>query len=174
MLLASYDTPMNPYGPAIDQLRPYKGTLSGEKEWQKPSYNNGPPSSKYPILALEDNIIDDSGKGLKKGFYEIRISENKDFLLFVQSGVIKAKVPVVFYESYKKKEVKQNLSDKEVAKKMKKEAKEAKEDAYKYRRGENPKDIVFNDIKMYFDDKNSCWVIIWEADEQKAIGCFRI
>ena len=72
---------MNPYGPAIDQLRPYKGTVSGEREHQKPSYNNGPPSTKYPILALEDNIADDEGRGLKKGFYEIRISENKDFLL---------------------------------------------------------------------------------------------
>ena len=174
MLLASYDTLMNPYGPAIDQLHPYKGTLSGEKEHQKPSYNNGPPSTKYPILALEDNIIDDSGKGLKKGFYEIRISENSEFLLFVQSGVVKAKVPVIFYESYKKKEVELNLSDKELAKKIRKEAKKAKKEAYKYRRGENPKDIVFNDVKMYFDDKNSCWVIIWEADEQKAIGCFRI
>ena len=174
MFLASYDTQMNPYGPAIDQLRPYKGTVSGEREHQKPSYNNGPPSTKYPILALEDNIADDEGRGLKKGFYEIRISENKDFLLFVQSGITKAKVPVIFYESYKKPEQEDVLSDKELAKKMRKEAKKARKEAYKYRRGENPKDIIFSDVKMYFDNQNACWVVIWEADESKAIGCFRI
>ena len=177
MLIASYDVPMNPYGPAIDQIRPYKGTLSGEKEHHKPSYNYGPPSSKYPILALEDNIADEHGRGLKKGFYEIRIDDNKEFLLFVQSGVIKAKIPVIFYESYKKEEKKPKqgeIIDKKIAKKMRKEAKKARRDAYKYRRGENPKDIVFAEVKMTYDNKNACWVIIWEADGQKAIGCFRI
>ena len=177
MLIASYDVPMNPYGPAIDQLRPYKGTLSGEKEHQKPSYNYGPPSTKYPILALEDDIVDDDGRGLKKGFYEIRIDDDKTFLLFVQSGSIKAKIPIVFYETYKKEEKKPEpgkIIDKKLAKKMRKEAKKARKDAYKYRKGENPKDIVFAEVKMSYDKKNACWVIIWEADEQKAIGCFRI
>ncbi len=175
MLIAAYDVPMNPYGPAIDQLRPYKGTLSGEKEYQKPSYNYGPPSTKYPILALEDNIVDADGKGLKKGFYEVRIDENKQFLLFMQSGKLKAKIPVVFYETYKKEKSKQeNLSPKKLAKKMRKEAKKAQKEAYKYRKGELPKDIIFNDVKMSYDEKNACWVIIWEAEDSKAIGCFRI
>ena len=174
MLIAAYDMPMNPYGPAIDQLAPYKGTLSGEKEYQKPSYNYGPPSTKYPILALEDNIVDDNGKGLKKGFYEVRISENKDFLLFVQSGKVKAKIPIINYESLKKQVSQQALNSKQMAKKMRKDAKKAQKEAYKYKKGELPKDIVFNDIKMTYDEKNACWVIIWEAEDSKAIGCFRI
>ena len=99
MLIAAYDVPMNPYGPAIDQLAPYKGTLSGEKEYQKPSYNYGPPSTKYPILALEDDIINDEGMGLKRGFYEIRIDDNKEFLLFVQSGKTKATLTFALLKS---------------------------------------------------------------------------
>ena len=175
MLIAAYDMPMNPYGPAIDQLAPYKGTLSGEKEYQKPSYNYGPPSTKYPILALEDNIVNDEGKGLKKGFYEVRIDENKEFLLFVQSGKTKAKIPVISYKSLKKDTSSQKpLTSKQMAKKMRKEAKKAKKEAYKYRKGELPKDNIFNSVKMEYDEKNACWVIIWEADESKAIGCFRI
>ncbi len=174
MLIAAYDMPMNPYGPAIDQLAPYKGTLSGEKEYQKPSYNYGPPSTKYPILALEDNIVDDNGKGLKKGFYEVRIDDNKQFLLFMQSGKLKAKIPIINYESLKKQVSQQALNSKQMAKKMRKDAKKAQKEAYKYKKGELPKDIVFNDIKMTYDEKNACWVIIWEADESRAIGCFRI
>ncbi len=175
MLIAAYDMPMNPYGPAIDQLAPYKGTLSGEKEHQKPSYNYGPPSTKYPVLALENDIIDDNGKGLKKGFYEVRIDDNNEFLLFVQSGTIKAKIPVIFYESYKKEEpLKENMSDKKYAKLIRQKEKKARKEAYKYRKGELPKDIVINEIKMNYDEKNACWVIIWEAMSSKAIGCFRI
>ena len=175
MLIAAYDAPMNPYGPAIDQLHPYKGTLSGEKEHQKPSYNYGPPSTKYPILTLENDIVDKNGMGLKKGFYEIRIDENKQFLLFVQSGKLKAKIPVIFYKSLKKeKQMTQNLTDKKTLKKIKKEAKKAQREAYKYRKGELPKEVIFNDVKINYDKKNACWVVIWEADESRAIGCFRI
>ena len=174
MLIAAYDMPMNPYGPAVDQLVPYKGTLSGEKEYQKPSYNYGPPTTKYPILALEDNIVDENGKGLKKGFYEVRIDDNKQFLLFMQSGKLKAKIPIINYESLKKQVSQQALNSKQMAKKMRKDAKKAQKEAYKYKKGELPKDIVFNDIKMTYDEKNACWVIIWEADESRAIGCFRI
>ena len=167
--------PMNPYGPAIDQLAPYKGTLSGEKEYQKPSYNYGPPSTKYPILALEDNIVDENGKGLKKGFYEVRIDDNKEFLLFVQSGKIKAKIPVILYESLKKQSRQQvPLTEKQMAKKIKKENKKLQKEKYKYRKGELPKDVVFNNVKITYDEKNACWVIIWEIEDSKAIGCFRI
>ena len=173
MLIAAYDMPMNPYGPAIDQLAPYKGTLSGEKEHQKPSYNYGPPSTKYPILALEDDIINDEGRGLKKGFYEIRIDDNKEFLLFVQSGNTKAKIPVISYESLKK-QTQKPLTAKQEAKKMRKEAKKAKKEAYKYRKGELPKDMIFNDVKIKYDEKNALWVIRWETQEESAIGCFRI
>ena len=173
MLIAAYDMPMNPYGPAIDQLAPYKGTLSGEKEYQKPSYNYGPPSTKYPILALEDNIVDDNGKGLKKGFYEVRIDDNKQFLLFMQSGNTKAKIPVINYESLKK-QTQKPLTAKQEAKKMRKEAKKAKKEAYKYRKGELPKDMIFNDVKIKYDEKNALWVIQWEMQDERAIGCFRI
>ena len=173
MLIAAYDVPMNPYGPAIDQLAPYKGTLSGEKEYQKPSYNYGPPSTKYPILALEDDIINDEGRGLKRGFYEIRIDDNKEFLLFVQSGKTKAKIPVIMYESLKK-QTQKPLTAKQEAKKMRKETKKAKKEAYKYRKGELPKNMIFNDVKMTYDEKNALWVIQWEMQDERAIGCFRI
>lgn len=177
MLLLAYDAQMNPYGPAIDQLRPYKGTLSGEKEDQKPSYNYGPPSTKYPILALEDNIIGQDGRGLKKGFYEVRIDSENRFLLLVQSGNLKAKIPVIFYKTEEKQEKKPpegKISDKKLAKKLRKEAKKAQKEDYKYRKGENPKDLSFSSVKMTYDEKNSCWVIRWELDSSYAIGCFRI
>ena len=57
---------------------------------------------------------------------------------------------------------------------MRKEAKKAKKEAYKYRKGENPKDIIFNEVKMTYDEKNACWIINWEADGSRAVGCFRI
>ena len=176
MLLAAYDMPMNPYGPAIDQLQPYKGTLSGEKEYQKPSYNYGPPSTKYPVLALEDDIIDKNGYGLKKGFYEVRIDENARFLLFVQSGKLKAKIPVIFYETTKKKEKSPpegKILDKKTAKKMRKEAKKAKKEAYKYRKGENPKELDWSEVQIYKTNKKNTWLIIYNTNNIQLSGIIK-
>ncbi len=175
MLLLAYDATISDYGPAIDKLSPYRGTLSGERENQKPSYNYGPPSTKFPILALEDDIINSDGYGLKRGFYEVRIDDNNEFLLFVQSGKLKAKIPVVLYENNKKdkKDKYKNLSAKEAQKQYRKELKQKEKERKKYIKGENPKDIVFSNVKLTYDTKNDCWLVFWELEEQKAIGCFR-
>lgn len=175
-MLIAYN-PDVPIGPAIDQLHPYKGALSGEKEDQKPSYNYGPKSTKYPIIALKDDIVAPDGRGLKKGFYEVRIDKNYEFLLLVQAGVLKAKIPVISLESAGRNQAPKEekvLNSKQMAKQMRKEYKKAKKDEKKYLKGENPKDIINSSAEIFYDRVSSSWVIMWEVENLKAVGCFRI
>jgi len=178
MILLAYDAPMNPYGPAIDQINPYKGTLSGEREHQKPSYRIGPPSTKNPILTLQDDIVGFDGRGLKKGFYEVKMDEEYDFFLLIQSGKLKAKIPVLEVKNIKdnppvETEIKK-IIPKKIKKEREKEEKRRKKREYKYRKGELPEDYVHSKAELFYDKSTDNWVIIWELENTRAIGSFKI
>ena len=46
-------------------------------------------------MRLEYDILNKDGFGLKRGFYEIRPDSDYTYLMFIQSGKIKAKIPVI-------------------------------------------------------------------------------
>ncbi len=162
MLIASADFPMNPYGPAIDQLEPYKGTRSGAKEDHKPTYKSGPKGSDYPLLTLEDDIIREDGLGLRKGFYEVKLDDNFTYLLLVQSGKLKAKVPVV-YIGRKDANSAEKLSEKEEEKRK-----------WKYRKGEDPKEIVHSSVKMTFDMATNSYILDYTMGNILAKGILKL
>lgn len=56
---------------------------------------SAPPSSKYPDLVLSMPIYDEENTQVQPGIYEVRLSENKDKILLLQSLEIKAKFPIV-------------------------------------------------------------------------------
>lgn len=166
------------YGPAIDQLHPYKGALSGARDGQNPVYNFGPKATPYPILALEDDFINKDGKGLKKGFYEIVPDKNFDYFLFVQSGKIKAKIPITEVKNIKNPAPKEEKIEKKNPKKLEKERQKAlkkqKKREYKYRKGELPENFIHSSVKMIFDEKLNMQIIIWEYQNTRAVGGFKI
>ncbi len=67
---------------------------SGIKPEDKPIYLYAYPSSSYPVLILPKSISDDQGNSLPNGYYTVALSDDKKFLLLVQSCQLKAKIPV--------------------------------------------------------------------------------
>ena len=177
-LLAYYDTNQWGVGPAIDKIAPYKGTVSGEREHQKPKYNFGPPSIKNPILVLDDDIITKNGYGLVKGFYEVDVSSDNNFLLLIQSGKTKAKIPIISWQRIK--DLPQNkieykkISPKKQAKIEEKERKEKAKKTKKYQKGQNPDDYIYSKVELKFDRETQSYIIIWEYQNSRAIGAFKI
>lgn len=78
----------------IDETKLYPRTPSGLLEGQNVLYRYGYSESKYPILRIVDYISDYNGKYLKPGIYELALSDDKEFLLFIQSGELMAVIPV--------------------------------------------------------------------------------
>ena len=85
-------------------------------------------------MALEDDIVNENGYGLKKGFYKIIPDKYLDFLLLYQSGELKAKIPVVKMEIFES----MNAEKEQKVKKMsyRKYQKELLKEQRKYMNGE--------------------------------------
>lgn len=84
--LAFSDSPLDFYKQPV-----YKSGLIDD---EKSIYTHGYTGSKHPTLALPYNLTDNEGNSIPAGFYEIVLSENKKFLLFIESNKLKAKIPV--------------------------------------------------------------------------------
>lgn len=68
---------------------------SGMYEKEKPRYNFGPESSKYPTLTLPCTLYDEWGNTITNGYYMVVLSDDMKYLELYQSNSLKARVRVV-------------------------------------------------------------------------------
>ena len=75
-----------------------KYNSSGVKAEDKAIYKYAYPSSEYPVLILPNKIFDNTDNYIENGYYTLALSEDKKFLLLIQSCTLKAKIPVTKIE----------------------------------------------------------------------------
>ncbi|MBR1617350.1 hypothetical protein IJ670_04295 [bacterium] len=134
---------------------------SGEKEETNLINRYSYTDKDVALIVIEDDIVNSEGYGLKKGFYNVVADKYNDFLLLVQKGEIKAKVPVVKIEitpslNQEKQEVKK-MSPRAYQKYLQKQKK-------KYYKGIDPKTVDYKYATIDYDKENNCWVIIYETN----------
>lgn len=178
----------------IDEVLPYKQYKSGAKDTENSVYSNTKENTN-PILRLEYDILNSDGFGLKRGFYEIRPDRDYTYLMFIQAGKVKAKIPVISteaiskygndYEWADKKKKNKNTSSPEriseentvvspekitppLTDKQKKKRKE------KYKKGIDPLEYIHSTVKMEYDKELSSYVIIWEKYNTRVIGLLKM
>jgi hypothetical protein len=144
-----------------EDIFPYKRYKSGTLEGQEGIYSAPTLTNPFPLLILENDIINSQGYGLKKGFYEIRPDETLDFLLIYEAKMLKAKVPVLSVEQINKNP-------------KKKEKISTKRKKKKYKKGESPDDVVFSNVEIKYDEKNNCYMIFWEYSNTRIIGIMKM
>lgn len=143
-----------------EELFPYGKYHSGMRDGQGGIYINESGINNYPLMILEDDLADEKGYGLKKGFYEVRPSQDLDFLNIMQSGEIKAKVPVITIE-----QIDTNPPPKEKISSKKKKK--------KYKKGKSPDDYVYKKAELLYDKKNGCYILYWEMQNTRIIGIMK-
>ncbi len=89
----SYDFMTDFNGPKRHFPQPFYP--SGLFENDKPQYNFGPESSKYPTLTLPCKLYDERGNTIPDGFYMVVLSDDMKNLLLYQSNILRARVKVV-------------------------------------------------------------------------------
>lgn len=152
-----------------NQFVPKEVYVSGEKEENKLIDKYTSNKNGAPILALEDDIINSDGYGLKRGFYSVKPDKYLDFLLLFQSGNLKAKIPVISMEVYETNNPKQEKIKKMSAKKFQRE----QEKKYrKYLNGENPEEIEWSEVNIYKHEENS-WIIIYNSNNIQLSGLIK-
>ncbi|MBQ8848144.1 MAG: hypothetical protein IJ003_04290 [Candidatus Gastranaerophilales bacterium] len=144
-----------------NQYVPKEIYYSGEKEETKllDKYNKEPREG--TILVIENDIVNEEGYGLKKGFYNVKPDKYLDFLLIYQSYKLKAKVPIIKTQIHESIDARTEKVEKMSYKKYLKE----KEKEYrKYLKGENPKDIEWTEAQIYYIPQNNSYLLIYNSN----------
>lgn len=180
---------------SIDEVIPYSQNKSGAKDGDKPVYKNPLPSSSNPVLALEFDILNEDGFGLKRGYYEIAVNEEYTCLMFIQANKIKAKIPIIKQELIneygtdyewpdekdKKTPTAENnnpaneisLASKKIYQKIYTE-KELKKRKEKYKKGMDPNFYFHSKVYLEYDKENDLYKVIWEKYNTRFIGIMKV
>ncbi len=179
----------------IDEVLPYKQYNSGAKVENNAIYSTEKINTN-PVLRLEYDILNSDGFGIKRGFYEIRPDGDYTYLMFIQSGKVKAKIPVISTESISeyghdyewadKKKTKDTLNsnpsrisdvntvvlpDKIPPPLTEKQKKKRKKD---FKKGIDPLEYIHSEVKMQYDETLLSYVIIWEKYNTRVIGVLKL
>lgn len=149
-----------------------KSYPSGLEAAKNPIYTYSYPDSQYPIITFPKAIFDGEGDSISDGYYAVILSEDKKFLLLAQSGVLKAKVPIVKYtevkptpeEASEEADIKDRLEKAKLKKKWKK-YKQAEKDLNDYHIRQQAK--MSADI---FDSGQGYYILKYSRNNQKAWG----
>ncbi|MBR5303383.1 MAG: hypothetical protein IKU37_00980 [Candidatus Gastranaerophilales bacterium] len=144
-----------------NQYVPKEVYVSGEKEETKLIDKYTSNQDGAPIMILEEDIVNDKGFGLKRGFYAVKPDKYLDFLLLYQAGKLKAKVPVISMEIYETINPKQEKVKKMSAKKY---AREKEKEYRKYMNGLNPDNVEWNEANIYKLKEKNSWIIIYNSN----------
>lgn len=186
----------------IDEVLPYRQYTSGAKVEDNSVYKNTNENTN-PVLRLEYDILNREGFGIKRGFYEIRPNCDFTALMFIQSGKIKAKIPVISREliskrgsGYEWQDKKQGVFDKIINGKKQPSAslgrigeentivspkrivpelsdKEKKKRKKRFKKGEDPIEYIHSKAFIEYDKELKNYVVIWEKYNTRVIGVIK-
>lgn len=158
---------------AIMPYGPYPTYPSGILDEGKSIYRYAHQTSRHPNLIIPSAIYDDQRNVIVPGYYELVLSDDRQFLILVQSDNIIAVIPVFKLEE-DKQEV-EKLRDKKYLKKQAKEQKKQdKIDAKRAKVGMPPeeKDIYMRATIEYVK-KEQYYLIKYERDRIRAWGAIK-
>lgn len=129
--------------------------------------------SDYPIIAIDDPIFDGQGNVLPPGHYELALSDDRQFLLLLQTKQLRAIIPVIKIEEDMTEE--ERLKDKTYRKELKKEAKEREKTNLKRLRAGQPPDIpeVYMKAKIEYIKEGGYYLLRYERATIKAWGAIK-
>ena len=129
--------------------------------------------SDYPTLILVDPIYDNAGNVILPGYYELALSDMRDFLILIQSKKAFAIIPVFKVEEDATEP--QRLNDKKYKKQLKKEAKERKKVNEERARAGMPPDEekVHMEASIEYEPKGEYYLIKYERGTVRAWGAIK-
>ncbi len=154
------------------EIRPYPiepQETSGVSLGSQTIYRYSLQDSDYPILILVENISDGEGHKIEAGHYELALSDERDFLILMQT-----KNPVAIIPAFKIEEEKIN-TDKKYKKIKKKQQKEREKTNKKRARKGMPPDVepVYMNATIEYVKEGNYYLIKYERDRIRAWGAIK-
>ena len=130
-------------------------------------------NSDYPTLIIPDPLFDNAGGMIKPGYYELALSDMRDFLILIQSKEPIAVIPVIKIEEDATEQTR--LNNKIVKKELKKEAKARKDTNEKRAKVGMPEDIpqIHMEASIEYEPKGKYYLIKYQRGTVKAWGSFK-
>lgn len=129
--------------------------------------------SDYPTISIADPLYDGMGDVIPPGHYELALSDERDFLILMQSKNPRAIIPVFKVEEDKTEE--QRVNDKKYKKQLKKEAKERKKTNEKRIEVGMPSDEpqIYMEAELEYVKNGDYFLIKYQRGTIKAWGAFK-
>lgn len=152
---------------------PYPNYPSGIKEGDKPVYRYATKTSDFPYLIIVDPIFDNDRNFIAPGYYGLMLSDDRKFLMLIQSEKIIATIPVFKLEEDKK--AVEKLHDKKYQKQQAKEQKkQAKIDAKRAKLGNPPAEkTVYMNATIEYKVDGGYYLVKYERDRIRAWGAIK-
>lgn len=129
--------------------------------------------SDYPTIIIPDPLYDNDGGVIVPGYYELALTDSRDFLILMQSKTPRAVIPVIKIEEDASEY--DRLNNKTVKKELKKEAK-ARENTNKKRAkvGMPPDEPeIYMEAEIEYVQEGEYFLIKYQRGTIKAWGVFK-
>lgn len=157
------------------ETRPYPiepQETSGTTFGSQAIYRYSLKESDYPILIIIDEIADASGDKIPSGHYELALSDERDFLIILQSKEPLAIVPVFRLEEDKDVYKKPNRKEKKRLKRLKKEREDT--NAKRARVGMPPdEDKIYMEASIEYIKDGDYYLLKYERGSIRAWGAIK-
>ncbi len=154
-----------------NQYTPKEIYPSGQRDENKLIDKYNFSNKDYPLLIIKDDIVNKSGLGLKRGFYNVCPDKYFDFLLIYQKGDLKAKIPVISVKFYESENTKQQKPQKISYSKYKKQQ---DKEYRKYLKGENPDLIDYKTVEIRPVKEQNGYLIIYNSNNIELLGLIKL
>ena len=138
-------------------------------------YRYGLRESSYPTLSLVDELTDANGNIIPAGHYELALSDERDFLILIQSKQALAIIPVFKVEVDMSKYA-QVRDKKSLKKKLKEEKKIARTNMKREKQGMPPVNEdqdIYQEASIEWIPAGGYYLIRYERDDVKAWGAIK-
>ena len=144
---------------------------SGVPIGSQPIYRYSLKDSDYPTLIIIDEIKDENGVQISSGYYELGLSDEKDFFILMQT-----KQPIAIIPTFKIEEDKSLIYPDEKTKKIKKKQEEERQKTNKKRAkiGISPDtEKIYMDAKIEYIKEGNYYLIKYERGHIRAWGAIK-
>lgn len=165
----------------IDETLLYPKYPSGLLENQKPIHRYQHSSTQEPILRLKDYIYDYNGNCISPGMYELALSDDKEFLLLIESHNLVAVIPVfklaqnqAEVEKYRQAQLEQNKKHKSRKTKEKNKIKEVLRRKYAEEAITPPEEFVYMNATIEYIEEGGYYLLTYENGMYRAWGAIKV
>ena len=170
----------------IDYLAPaapYPVIPSGITVHEKPIYRYAIPTDEQPTLLISDYIPDHNGNFITPGYYQLALSDDREFLYLIESKDLRAIIPVFKLaenesEIHKIYAAKKELTREEKRQRSKKKQKDKMQEIinkkYAVTGATPPKEYEHMDATIDYIKEGGYYLIMYEKGFIRAWGAIKI